>query len=701
MASFVDGCRFKSSVSGTANFIVDTNAQGFQTPVNAGAVNGSTYRYRAESRDLLQWEIGTTVYTAATQTFTRTPIFSSNANQKVNFTRAPEVALVFLAEDIALLQSLDGTLSALAALDSTAGFVTETAADVFTKRTLTAPAAGLTITNPAGTAGDPIFALANDLAAIEGLSTTGLIARTATDTATTRTITGPAAGITVTNGDGIAGNPTLALANDLAALEGLSTNGLIARTATDTATTRTITGPAAGITVSNGDGVLGNPTLALANDLSAVEGLSSTGIARRTGVDTWSVGTAVANSELATMAAYTFKGNNTGTAATPTDVDIAAVTLKASPAGTDLILISDQAAAGAWKRATITSVAGAGSVASLNGQTGTIVTGLDLLQNASLAVSAAGSALTIALKDASGADPSAGSPVVINFRNATGTTGTNTTISVTAATSLVVSSGSTLGVTSSTAFRLWVVGFNDAGTFRLAVINCSPNGNAVFPLADYGLASSTAEGGAGAADSSGVFYTGTAVTSKAYRILGFLEWNTTGVTAGTWTTTNLNRVQSYGPGVQRPGEMIQYLRSASGAVVTGTTTLPADDTIPQNTEGDEYLNQQITPISAANIIRISFNGMFASSATGQFSVALFQDSTANALAANGIGYRTAGDYLTLAIFYAMKAGTASATTFKLRAGNGNAGTTTFNGSGGARQFGGVASSALIVEEIQG
>ena len=42
--------------------------------------------------------------------------------------------------------------------------------------------------------------------------------RTAAATYAARTLTGPAAGITVTNGDGVAGNPTLALANDLLAI---------------------------------------------------------------------------------------------------------------------------------------------------------------------------------------------------------------------------------------------------------------------------------------------------------------------------------------------------------------------------------------------------------------------------------------------------------------------------------------------------
>ena len=71
-------------------------------------------------------------------------------------------------------QPLDATLTALAALDSTAGILTVTAADTFARRSLQAPAAGLTITNPSGTAGNPTFVLANDLAGLEGLSGTGL-----------------------------------------------------------------------------------------------------------------------------------------------------------------------------------------------------------------------------------------------------------------------------------------------------------------------------------------------------------------------------------------------------------------------------------------------------------------------------------------------------------------------------------------------
>ena len=34
-----------------------------------------------------------------------------------------------------------------------------------------------------------------------------------------------------------------------------------------------------------------------------------------------------------------------------------------------------------------------------------------------------------------------------------------------------------------------------------------------------------------------------------------------------------------------PGAVVQVVSNSSGALATGTTTIPSDDTIPQNTEG--------------------------------------------------------------------------------------------------------------------
>lgn len=75
---------------------------------------------------------------------------------------------------------------------------------------------------------------------------------------------------------------------ELTAIAAIAANGLIVRTAAGAAAVRTIAVPASGLTITNPDGVSGNPTLALADDLAAVEALATTGFVRRTGTSAWS-----------------------------------------------------------------------------------------------------------------------------------------------------------------------------------------------------------------------------------------------------------------------------------------------------------------------------------------------------------------------------------------------------------------------------
>lgn len=315
--------------------------------------------------------------------------------------------------------------------------------------------------------------------------------------------------------------------------------------------------------------------------------------------------------KLATMAADTIIGNNTGSTATPAAVPLVDCS-NALTYSTGTHTFGCNASAGTG---TVTSVAGGGVTITSNG---TIPPSYGLI-NHSLAVSASAGALTIALKDGAGNDPSSASPVTGNFRNATGTTGSWVQRSVTAANSLVISSGSTMGVTSSTAFRVWVVLFDDGGTMRLGAINCSAD-RRVFPLNETVPSSSTAEGGAGAADSVGVIYTGTAVTSKPFLIVGYVEWSASGVTAGTWTTTNVNFVQSFGPGVKKPGDVVQ-LSAATIASATSTTS---------STFTATGLTASLAPASAANIIRVIATGPLTNSngAATQAHIQIFRSTTA-------------------------------------------------------------------------
>ena len=106
----------------------------------------------------------------------------------------------------------------------------------------------------------------------------------------------------------------------LTALAAYNTNGLLTQTAADTFTGRTLTGPAAGISVSNGNGVTGNPTLALANDLAALEALAGTNtIYYRSGTDAWSavtIGTGLTFSGGTLTASAS--GGNVSNSGTPT-----------------------------------------------------------------------------------------------------------------------------------------------------------------------------------------------------------------------------------------------------------------------------------------------------------------------------------------------------------------------------------------------
>lgn len=121
------------------------------------------------------------------------------------------------------------------------------------------------------------------------------------------------------------------------------------------------------------------------------------------------------------------------------------------------------------------------------------------------------------------------SALSLDFRSTTLGSGAVTTVSGTPS-SLVISSGSTLGTVNAVQSRIAVLALNNAGTIELAAVNVS-GGN---DLSETGLISTTAEGGAGAADSASVIYSTTARTNVAYRVIGYVE--STQATAGTWAT---------------------------------------------------------------------------------------------------------------------------------------------------------------------
>jgi hypothetical protein len=153
------------------------------------------------------------------------------------------------------------------------------------------------------------------------------------------------------------------------------------------------------------------------------------------------------------------------------------------------------------------------------------------------------------------------------------------------------------------------------------------------------------------------------------------------------------------------GVVKQIVSTQTGAVATGTTVSPDDDTIPQNTEGNEFMTLAITPSSTSNRLIIEVCALVAETTAGAHrrTMALFQDTTAGALAAV-IAY--SGDATSahcedpMTMRHIMAAGTTSATTFKVRIGGDQAGTITFNGRESGRMLGGVIPSSIMITEIE-
>ncbi len=191
-------------------------------------------------------------------------------------------------------------------------------------------------------------------------------------------------------------------------------------------------------------------------------------------------------------------------------------------------------------------------------------------------------------------------------------------------------------------------------------------------------------------------------TASRWRLIGILG----GVTAGQVEVLALYSIDVDDiydrTGTYKKQQVVQVVNVTDGAVATGTTSMVFDNTIPQNTEGDEYMSLAITPKSASNILKIDVTiatwGLSTATAGG---AALFQDSIADALASTAF-QTSAGNSIepTIVFSHYMVAGTVSATTFKVRAGGQGSNTFTFNGNAGSAYYGGTLATSITITEYK-
>lgn len=154
--------------------------------------------------------------------------------------------------------------------------------------------------------------------------------------------------------------------------------------------------------------------------------------------------------------------------------------------------------------------------------------------------------------------------------------------------SITIPNGATLGMSSGTPARIWVVligkSISPSNDFDIGVVNCTSSGQVLSILGATGTANLTEKCdvttiGTGS-DSAGVVYSNVTKAGIPFVVLGCFDIQE--ATAGVWATapTAVHLNPQF-----RPGQILESYRNYSGAVATGTTQFVDDDNVPAVTAG--------------------------------------------------------------------------------------------------------------------
>jgi hypothetical protein len=216
---------------------------------------------------------------------------------------------------------------------------------------------------------------------------------------------------------------------------------------------------------------------------------------------------------------------------------------------------------------------------------------LNAALNLQINCTTASSALSCSVLDRNGNTPSTASPVLLAFRDPTPANGDPVPRAITGPLSITVPAGATLGIVNGQANRIWIADFDNAGTHVLGVYN-SLNSSApsTVPWDETTPASGTAI--TSGSTNAQTWYTSSAVTTKSFRILGYVE--STQPTAGTWSASP-SKTQMFGPGVKKPGDIVQIITTIN--TTQDTTSSTSFTVLPHN-------EITVTPTSSANLIMV-------------------------------------------------------------------------------------------------
>jgi hypothetical protein len=170
-------------------------------------------------------------------------------------------------------------------------------------------------------------------------------------------------------------------------------------------------------------------------------------------------------------------------------------------------------------------------------------------------------------------------------------------------------------------------------------------------------------------------------------------------TGATGTDKGVGTINATGLYVNGHGTVAQRVTDTEVAYTDLGVQLPFDDSIPQNTEGDEIMTVAITPTNASSTLFIDVT-VHLGGASGETQVAaLFVDTTANALAMGSTNMINATTMNTVTFRHSVTAGSTSARTYKVRAGSSTTTNGKLNGHNSSRIGGGITTSSITVTEV--
>jgi len=172
-------------------------------------------------------------------------------------------------------------------------------------------------------------------------------------------------------------------------------------------------------------------------------------------------------------------------------------------------------------------------------------------------------------------------------------------------------------------------------------------------------------------------------------------------TAGVLTFGTQDVVEFDGSGITAGAgrRLAQIVSFSTNAYASGTAVIPVDDTIPQITEGNQYMSLVITPTNALSTLEIAVEASFGSPSEVWISVALFKVGVSDALTSRPLYLTAAATMLQANILHSVAAGSVLPQTFTVRGGAHTTATVGINGTSTRLQGGAIISRITIKEYL--